>query len=362
LDMANIDKLLSYKEECIKMGFKVLPPDINKSTSEFSVEDGNIRYALAAIKSVGAANMDAIVAERERKGKFKDISDFINRIDARQINRRQVEQLIKAGAFDCLEKSRGKLMANLDTIISNIASATDMKNSAQSSLFGVEELSAKITLVEKPDWPELEKLQQEADAIGFYLSAHPLDAYRNGMERLGVKNYAQVAQEVKLGDNLHCKFAGCVNSFQKRISKNGNKFAFLELSDGISNFEGVIFSEGLSKYEEVIDSGKPLLINATLSKKDNDETSRLMINTVELLDAAIADIANGIEIYINDLSAVAELRRILQKDRNGKNKIYINPVSDDWDIRIMLKGGFALAGSVVSDIRSVPGVCNIKEL
>lgn len=361
LDMTNVDKLLAYKEECLKMGFKVLPPDINESLSEFAVENGNIRYALAAIKSVGAANMDAIVAERNKNGKFKDISDFINRVDARQINRRQIEQLIKAGAFDCLEKSRGKLMANLDTIISNIASATEMKNSAQSSLFGVEELSAKISLVEKPDWPELEKLQQEAEAIGFYLSAHPLDSYREGMDRLGVKKYIEVAQGLRAGDNLHCKFAGCVNGF-KKMSKNGNTFAFLELSDGTSNFDGVLFSDALSKYQDIINSGNPLLVTVTLNKKENEDRLRMQINTVELLDTAIANVANGLEISVSDVSAVYSLKQILQKDRNGKNKIYIKPINQDWDMRIVLKGGFALWGDTIAQIRAIPGITKIKEL
>ncbi len=362
LDMTNGDKLLSYKEDCRKMGFKVLPPDINNSLAEFAVENGNIRYALAAVKSVGAANMEMIVKERNKNGKFKDISDFINRIDAKQINRRQIEQLIKAGAFDCLDKSRGKLMANLDLIISNIVSTTDMKNSSQASLFGVEELTSKITLAEKPDWPELEKLQQEADAIGFYLSAHPLDGYRTGMERIGVKKYSEVAQGLKVGDNLHCKFAGCVTNFQKRISKNGNKFAFLGLSDGISNFEGILFSEGLSKYESIINSGQPLLVNATLTKKEENDNSRILINTVELLDSAIAEVTNGLNIYINDLSAASGLKQILQKDRNGKNKIYIIPMDKNWDIRIVLKGGFALYGDVMAQIRNLPGVAKIEEL
>lgn len=362
LDLTNVDKLLIYKEECRKMGIKVLPPDINKSLPEFAVEDGNIRYALAAIKSVGVANMEAVVAEREKKGKFKDISDFINRIDAKQINRRQIEQLIKAGAFDCLNKSRGKLMANLDLIVSNIASSTEMRNSSQSSLFGMDELTAKINLIEKPDWPELEKLQQEADAIGFYLSAHPLDSYREGMEKLGVKNYTEVAAGLKVGDNLHCKFAGCVTNFQKRISKNGNNFAFLGMSDGISNFEGILFAEGLSKYENIINSGQPLLVNATLNKREENENSRMQINTVELLDAAIASVSDGLEIYIDDKSAISELKQILQRDRNGKNKIYIKPVTRDWDITIALKGGFALWGDTTSQIRAIPGINKIKEL
>ncbi len=192
LDITNVDKLFFYKEEGKKMGFKVLPPDINKSDADFAVEDGNIRYALGAIKSVGAANMEAIEKERKAHGPFKDISDFIHRIDAKQINRRQLEQLIKAGAFDSIDKNRGKLFANIDTIISHIGAATELKTSSQSSLFGAEELQAKIKLADKPDWPELERLQLEAEAIGFYLSAHPLDSYAKGMERLGVKKCSEV--------------------------------------------------------------------------------------------------------------------------------------------------------------------------
>ena len=362
LDITNVDKLLFYKEECKKMGFKVLPPDINKSDADFSVENGNIRYALSAIKSVGAANMEAIEQERKARGPFKDISDFIHRIDAKQINRRQLEQLIKSGAFDSIEKNRGKLFANLDTIVSHIASATDLKTSSQASLFGTEELQSKVKLADKGDWPELEKLKLEAEAIGFYLSAHPLDSYSAGMERLGVKKAAEVFANIRTGDNIRAKLAGCVNSFQKRISKNGNKYAFLEMSDGSSSFEGLLFSEGLVRFEETINSGLPLLVSVTIDKQNDDGNPRVMINNVETLDTAIADIANGLEICINDVSAVSGLREILSKDRNGKNKIYIKPDNDNWDIRIELGGGYALQGDILSNIRGLSGISAVKEI
>ncbi len=361
LDMTNVDKLLLYKEECKKMGITVLPPDINHSLSEFAVEGNNIRYALAAIKSVGAANMQAIVEEREKRGKFKDISDFIHWVDFKQINRRQLEQLIKAGAFDCLDKSRGKLFANIDTIISHIYSATELKTSSQKSLFGVEELQSKVALNDKPDWPELEKLQLEAEAIGFYLSAHPLDSYKKGMERLGVKKYVEVMQGLRTGDSLRSKLAGCVNSFQKRISKNGNKYAFLEMSDGTSNFEGLLFSDALTRYAEVINSGNPLLINVTIDKKEEDANPRMMINSVETLDQAIAEIADGLEISIDDVSAVRPLKDILNKDRRGRNKIYIKPLNNQWDVTISLPDGFALYGDTLTQIRALPGI-SVKEI
>ena len=362
LDITNIDKLFFYKEEGKKMGFKVLPPDINKSDADFAVEDGNIRYALGAIKSVGAANMEAIEQERKAHGPFKDISDFIHRIDAKQINRRQLEQLIKAGAFDSIDKNRGKLFANIDTIISHIGAATELKTSSQSSLFGVEELQAKVKLADKPDWPELERLQLEAEAIGFYLSAHPLDSYAKGMERLGVKKCSEVFQGIRVGDVIRAKLAGCVNSFQKRISKNGNKYAFLEISDGSSNFEGLLFSEGLARYEDVIKSGQPLLVSVTIDKQEEEGRPKVMINLVETLDKAIADVANGLEISINDASVATPLRQILSRDRNGKNKIYIKPDDNNWDIRIALPGGYALYGDILSQIRALPGISMVKEI
>ena len=362
LDITNVEKLLFYKEEGKKMGYKVLPPDINKSDADFAVEDGNIRYALAAIKSVGAANMKAIEDERKARGPFKDISDFIHRIDAKQINLRQLEQLIKAGAFDSIDKNRGKLFANLDTIISHIASSTELKNSSQSSLFGVEELQAKVKLADKPDWPELERLQLEAEAVGFYLSAHPLDSYSRGIERLGVKKCSEVMQGIRTGDTIRAKLAGCVNSFQKRISKNGNKYAFLEISDGSSNFEGLLFSEGMARYEDVIQSGQPLLVSVTIDKQEEEGRPRVMINHVDTLDKAIAEVSNGLEISVSDVSVVSSLHKILQQDRNGKNKIYIKPDNDNWDIRIELSGGFALYGDVLSQIRSLPGISMVKEI
>lgn len=144
--------------------------------------------------------------------------------------------------------------------------------------------------------------------------------------------------------------------------QNGNKYAFLEISDGSSNFEGLLFSEGLTRFEETIKSGLPLLVSVTIDKQNEEGNPRVMINSVETLDKAIADVANGLEISLNDTSAVPKLKEILGKDRNGKNKIYIKPDNDNWDIRIELSGGFALQGDVLSQIRGLAGVTTVKEI
>ncbi len=363
MDIINTDKLHFFKDECVKMGIKVLPPDINSSSFEFSVKDNQILYALSAVKGVGEANMKALVAEREAHGKFKDISDFIHRMDIKQINRKQLEQLIKAGAFDCLDKNRGKLFANIDTIIQHINSSCELKNSSQSSLFGAEEIKAQIRLKDAPDWPELEKLKLEAEAIGFYLSAHPLDSYAEGMEKLGLKSCSEVFRGLRIGDTVRAKLAGCVTSFKTRISQKGNKFAFLGLSDASDGFEGILFSETLSQSEEKIKSGVPLLASVKIEKPNDESAPKILIEYLEILDKAIADVSKGIVIHISNIEAIKNLHEVLRHDHSGPNKIYISPENNDWDIRIELPGGFAFSDdSIISKIKAIPGILAVKEI
>ena len=363
LDITNTDKLASFKAECKVLGIEVLKPDVNESLAKFSVQNGKLRYALGAIKGVGEANMNAIVEAREKGGKFKDISDFINRVDSKQLNRKQLEQLIKAGAFDSIEKKRGKLYANIDTILKNISSVTEMKNSAQSSLFGVEEYSSKVKLFDAPDWPELEKLRIEASVIGFYLSAHPLDIYADSMPKLGVKTCQEVMTNIKVGDSIKACVAGCVETFQKRISKNGNKYAFLGLSDITGNFEGMMFSDALIKYEDTINSGCPLLVKITINKQSEEESPRIMINSVKTIDEAIAEQAKGIIISVNNISAISEIKKVLYSDKRGLNKVYIEPELDEWDVRVELEGGYAFSDNMMlTRLKSIPGVATVKEI
>ena len=363
LDITNTDKLAGFKAECKAMGIEVLKPDINESLAKFSVQNGKLRYALGAIKGVGESNMNAIVEAREKGGKFKDISDFINRVDAKQLNRKQLEQLIKAGAFDSIEKKRGKLFANIDLILKNISSATDMKTSVQSSLFGVEEYSSKVKLSDAPDWPDLEKLRLEAAAIGFYLYAHTLDINADSMKKLGVKTCQEVLANIRTGDSIKANIAGCVESFQKRIAKSGNKYAFLGLSDTTQNFEGMMFSDALAKYEETINSGCPLLVKLVIDKKTEEENPRIRIDSVKTLDEAIAEQAKGIIISVANIAAVADIKKILGVDRRGVNKVYIEPELDEWDVRIELEGGYAFADNMIlTKLKSIPGVSAVKEI
>ena len=363
LDMTNTDKLAFFTSECKATGIEIVKPDVNKSNADFKVEDGKIRYALGAIKGVGEAYMRGIVEEREKNGPFKDMSDFCHRVDFKYVNRKQLENIIKAGVFDCLENNRAKLFENIDVIMRNVYAATEVKTSEQKSLFGAEELSTKIKFRETAEWPYLERLRYEAEAIGFYLSAHPLDIYAESMKKIGVKNIVDVMQNIKAGDSIKANVAACVESFQKRLSKSGNKYAFVGLSDTTGSFEALLFSEGIIKYEEVLNSGVPVLVKLIIDKQSEDANPRIMINSVKTLDEVIAEQAKGLVISIADISAVTALKDILQKDRQGANKIYIVPEIDSWDVRIELSGGYAFYDvDLIRKIRAISGISSVKEI
>ncbi len=364
LDITNTDKLVTFVADCKAMHIDVLPPNINKSEAEFSVESGRIRYALGAIKGVSAAAMEGIVSERKKNGAFKNISDFCHRIDIKFINRKQIEQLIKAGAFDDLEPNRNKLFENIENILRHISASTETKTSAQACLFGAEELESEIKLANADPWPNLEKLRMEADAIGFYLSAHPLDAYKESIEKLELKNCHQVLANIKAGDSTKATIAACVEDIQKRTAKtSGNKYAFVTLSDSYGALEAMLFSEGLNKYENLLSSGVPVQVKLTIDKQNEEDKPRVMINEVKPLDEAIAEKAGGIMIWLNDIKAVSAIKNILSCDKRGGRKVYLIPEIEGWDVKIDLNTGFAFYDiSIISKLRAIPGVVDLKEI
>ncbi|MBR1398616.1 MAG: DNA polymerase III subunit alpha [Alphaproteobacteria bacterium] len=362
-DITNTDKISFYREEVKKMGFDVLVPNINESEALFTVENGNIRFALAGIKGVGEANMQAIVDERKKNGKFKNMSDFIHRVDIKQINRKQIEQLIKAGAFDCLDSNRAKLFANIDNIMRHIASSAELKTSSQTSLFGAQELASEVKLQDKADWPNLERLQNEAEAIGFYLSSHPLDNYSDSMERLGIQKSVDAIKNIKVGDKLQVNLAGCLQNFQRKISKNGKPYGIVKMSDATGEFEGFVFGDDMAKYEDALKSGLPLFAQVIIEKQSEDIPPRIRYNIIKTLDDAIAENSKGLIIYVNNTEAIKPIREALMKEHFGTNKVYIKPELDDWDVRIELKNGYTLAdGTAISNIRAINGVTLVKEI
>ena len=272
----------------------LLPPDICRSQVRFSVEqtdtgERKVRYALAALKNVGQQAMDSIVREREEQGQFKDLFDFANRLDTRSVNKKALENLAKAGAFDSLNPNRRQVFESMDVIAAHAASALADRESNQVSLFGDSmAASTRPKLRDVADWPQQMRLNQEFDAIGFYLSAHPLEAYAKTCRKLGVVNWRDVISgRLRSGQVL---LSGIVGGRRIMTTSRGSKMAFVQMSDSTGSYEVTMFQEVLNSAMELLDE---MEIDAVVVDADQQEsvlleiTENLFRNELSVIDRAV---------------------------------------------------------------------------
>jgi len=360
-DMVSTEKLDVFRQELERLGIPLLPPDVNRSGADFGVEvmaDGThaIRYALGALRNVGHAAMRALVAEREANGAFADLTDFADRVDTRLINKKQMEMLACAGAFDSLCANRQQVYKGADTLVRHAAAATEARHDSQVSLFGGGPAEApRVALPEVADWPTMDRLRQEHEAIGFYLSAHPMDAYGRSLERLGVTRFAELAQAMRR-DSGRKKVAGMVVGKQERRAKNsGNKFAFVQVSDKTGIKEIVVFSEALAQARELLVVGQPVLM--TVEVRQDSEEIRLSAVEVADLDRAVAEAAAGLRVHLRDSGALNQLRSILDRDQKGRGRVSVVVDLDDGrEVEMRLPGGYRLSAEARQALKGVAGV------
>lgn len=361
LDKTDTDKLGFFKREVTASGTVILPPDVNKSEVDFSVEDGKIRYALSAVRNVGEGAMQALVAERKKNGAFKDVMDFVTRVDSSVINKRCLENLIKSGALECLDTNRAKLFFNLEKLVQYAGAIVAQKNSAQIGLFGEAEVAKACVLQDVPEWPALEKLEMEASAIGFYLSAHPLDSYASSFEHLRITPSSEIAAIVDKAGSARLRLVGIVNEMRERISqKTGNKFAFITASDTMSAFDMMCFSETLLQSRELLKSGQPLIFSVQADKKEDEV--RLLIQAVESLNTSIAKVSRTLVLYVDSDKSLPTIRDVLDKDADGKGRVLVVACVDGFEVEIALEKGYALSAETVQQVRSIPAVLAVKQL
>ncbi|MEZ5690361.1 MAG: DNA polymerase III subunit alpha [Rickettsiales bacterium] len=381
-DMGNTDKLSIFREDAEHFDIEVLSPDINKSEVLFSTQrvtekntssnirdlvEGSlaIRYALAAIRNVGAAAMEGVIKEREEKGEYKDIFDFAERVPSDALNRRSLEYLIKAGAFDNLHKNRGQLFENIDLIIAHGMAAHRDRESQQVNLFGGDSSSHKHIpkMIERKDWSSLEKLENEFSAIGFYLSAHPLSGYQTALKLL------KVTQSNLLTDKLtsnysHVKLAGIVMGRKFKTSDRG-RFAFLQLSDMGGGFEVSIFNEEiLSSQRDNLENGKILYIKA--DGKNDESGTRLIAQSISLIDEEIKRVQknngnSGFSITLDRVDAVKSLSELLGNPVGSGATVRIMACIDSRKAEIELTGKYSLSPSLLDKIKVLDGVIEAKE-
>ncbi len=365
LDMGNVEKLNGYRRDLEKIGVELLPPDVNRSSAEFTVErDANgkkaIRYALAAIKGVGREAMVRLTEERVENGPFKDLFDFAERLDQRVINKRLVESLVRAGAFDTLNKNRAQTFAAVEALTRHSQATHESRGSDQNSLFGDDTAQRRPQLPKVPDWAPMERLQQEFSAIGFYLSSHPLAAYERSLQRLGVCRAADLPALLARGTPGRIKLAGTVIDRMERTSAKGNRFAFVQCSDQSGAFELTVFSELLGSKRNLLEAGQAVLISAD-GRLDGEQV-KLTAQTVEKLDDAVANAAAGLRIVISDPVALEALRKALDGKRGRGRVTLVVPMTDESEAEVTLPGTYSIAGGLRDVIGSLPGIAQVEEI
>ena len=370
LDMQNTDKLAVFKAEIEKQKIKLLPPDVNKSEVEFAVEvleDGSraVRYALAAIKNVGTAAMQAVVDARNAGGPFADLYDFFERVDSNALNKRLVENLTKSGGFDSLVTNRRQVFDSIDLLVSHGKSLQEDKNSDQVSLFGDAMATTNRPQLKKlPEWKSQDKLTKEHEALGFYLSSHPLEAYKATCAKLGVSSWTDVAAgNVRLSKGV--KLAGIIGGKRIMNTKRGTKMAFITMSDASGSFEVTMFEETLNTVWDYLEGGTPLLVEVEIQKKgEGDESElRLTAHRAKSLEDAAATAANGMRVILNEDKAAEALSTVFtQHAKPGRGRVELIVDCDEMEIHMELTEGYTINGPLRQAVKSLPGVADVIDL
>ena len=363
LEINNIDRLELFRRELDRLGIPLLPPDINASRATFSVErrdDGSkaIRYALGAVRNVGAQAMAALAEERTANGPFLDPFDFAGRVDAHQINRRQIENLARAGAFDGLTPNRRQIVEAADILLAFSGAARLSRE--QASLFDGDDaaLAPRPSLPEHEDWDQNERLAAEHEAVGFYLSAHPLDSYRAALEGLSVTPSAQVAQQVKAGV-VRFRLAGVVLSVRER-GPGAKRYAFIQLSDPSGSYEVAAFRDTYGDGRGVLEPGRPVLVTA--QARIEGEEVRLSAQGFDDLDARLAHSMTGLAVYLDDPAALEPLGALLAKRKEGAGHIALFVETGGGTVEIALPQAYALSPTLGGEIGALAGVSKVRDL
>ena len=364
LAITNTDRLAALKQETERASIRILPPNINRSDADFTVErqeDGSlaIRYALAAVKKVGLTAMQGVVAARGDRP-FDDVADFAARIDPRNVNKMQIENLARAGAFEPLEPNRARVFTGAEVILRRAQAQAEEAASGQIGLFGEAGKVETLRLPDIPDWPMMERLAYEAEAIGFHLSAHPLDAYAQVLRRLGVTPCAQVEARARAGVT-RVRIAGNVVASKERMTRTGKRMSWVRISDASGSTEVTLFAETLAAARDLVVSGNNVLVTADLVFQG--EAFRITAQDVQPLDQAAANAGAGMRIWLQETAAVPHIRDLLGREGRGKGRVFLVPkLGAEQSVEIVLPGGFNVSPKLAQAMKILPGVERVEEL
>jgi DNA polymerase-3 subunit alpha len=381
LELNNTDKLSEFRSEAQRLGIKVEAPSINRSGATFDVADSTIYYALAALKGVGPQAIEQIVEER-KKGLFTSLADVASRVNPRAINKRVIESLAAAGAFDALESNRARVFAGADAILAACQRSHEAATIGQNDMFGNAADAPTIMLPQIEPWLPAERLRREYDAIGFFLSGHPLDDYATVLKRLRVQSWAEFSRAVKTGATAG-KVAATVVSRMERRTKTGNKMGIMGLSDPTGHFEAVLFSEGLAQYRDVLEPGAAVLLQLGAELQGEDVRARVL--HAEPLDDAAAKTQKGLRIFLRDTKPLDSIVKRLQmpeaapsngapvlkgaapgiapRSASGDGEVSLVMLLDlETEVEMKLPGRFKVSPQIAGALKAVSGVVDVQTL
>ena len=322
-ELSNTDKLSEFFEELKRLEIKVYLPCVNECFAEFVPQENSLFYALGAIKNVGFEAISQVIQEREKNGKFKSISDFINRVDPKNINKLQLEGLVKAGAFDSIFKNRKVLYDNIPNIIQNSKTIHENRINNQSSLFLEDSHKISYLMTDKGSscWSRDETLSKEFESVGFYLSNHPLKGYESVLKQCQVKTF----KEFENDNESQCFLAGTIMSVKEKKTVRGNSFAIIKFSDLSKVFELFLFSELLETNRKNLVAGQSFLLTV-IKNKDNQENrfKRISVRKIVSLKEIIKLGYSNVYIEIDASDNLNKLYESIKEKGNSKIKISIN--------------------------------------
>jgi DNA polymerase-3 subunit alpha len=368
-DIHLTDKLAIFVDDMRRMGVACLPPDINASIADFSVEETKdgfaVRYALAALKSVGEGAMERLVAERDADGPFKGLDDFAHRVDPRALNKRQLETLAAAGAFDSFDLNRAGIFACAETILATAARVNDQKVSGQHGLFGGEDAKEPpIRLPLSARWALAQRMEQEKEAFGFYFSAHPVDRHGHLARMHGARSYAALG-ELDIPDDgtrAGATMAALVEDARWRTSARGRRYMMATLSDPSGQFVATCFDDAVAAdLEEAARNGGCGIITVELDRRPGEDSPRVSIKRIQPFEALATNARFVLEADIASPEGMATLAAALAEARGGRGQVWANAaLPDGGSARVLLGRDFLIDGELAAKIEALQDVRNVE--
>tara|TARA_B100000242_G_scaffold207296_1_gene150404 strand:+ start:2852 stop:6265 length:3414 start_codon:yes stop_codon:yes gene_type:complete len=321
-ELTNTSKLREFVEELKRLKVEIIRPSINECFAEFKAVEGKIYYGLGAIKNVGFEAISNIVREREKNGKFESLENFIKRVDAKDVNKLQLEGLTKAGAFDEFEKDRNKIFVSIPKIIQHIKSINDDKSNNQSSLFeNTESQANQFEYLKSKTWTQKELLSEEFRSLGFYISDHPLNEFEEIFKQLKIINFSKFIEN----DYSEGLVAGTVMSIQEKKSAKGTPYAIIKFTDQKGEFELFLFSEILISNRDKLKESESFILTLQKERVSGD-LSRRRVNVKKILslDEVIQEPYSRVTIELKENFQISDIKDILSKEGNTKINLVIN--------------------------------------